>query len=489
MHRRDLLCTGAVAGTAALAGCSALEGILGTGSDGGTSGWSTYRGDPARSGVRSAAAGPGDSPEIAWELTWADLAREFNGVDDPSALQFTGRTSWPVVAGGVVAWTTGYRGIPLADDADSIDPTTRVVAADPVEGSVAWSATLSEEAMEFDEWFAPVGGNGRLYVPDVVGGDLGLTAYDAASGEELDRLDLGLPITVSQPLVVDGTVYAVEGDADSTTLRAFDAGDGTEEWSVEESFVWFAGRPGLTVADGAVWTVVRADPPAFVAHETADGGERTRIPLTDLPRSIDSRGSRPTMPGIPTVVDGRLFAAGGLRSALRLDLAELISTDTSGDGQWRHRPRGAGPGSIEDVLLERGVQGVSDDAIAEIRDAFALEDGYTTLTGYPVVVDGLAIAPGIGETGGDGLFGLFAVDAETGEEEWAVPTGEPGVTPVAAGETVYLTTSEGVEVVSTDGTHRGRVDLDGRFVQFEGSPALGEGRLLLATARGIVAFD
>ena len=163
----------------------------------------------------------------------------------------------------------------------------------------------------------------------------------------------------------------------------------------------------------------------------------------------------------------------------------LVAADADGDERWRYRPPGTDQLNPAEIVLGPDA---SEEQAREIRDEFGLEDGYTTLYGYPVVVDGLAIVPGIGETGGDGPDGLFAVDAETGEEEWAVPVDEGGFAPVAAGETIYLSTSSGVDVVSTDGTHRGRVDLGDSASSFVSSPALGEGRLFVRTREGIVAL-
>lgn len=105
-----------------------------------------------------------------------------------------------------------------------------------------------------------------------------------------------------------------------------------------------------------------------------------------------------------------------------------------------------------------------------------------------MVVDGLVIATGIGETGGESPGGLFAVDRETGEQEWATPVQRGGFVPVVAGETAYVVTGEGVDIVSTDGSHERHVRLE-TPPRAELSPALGGGGLFVATFDGIVGLQ
>lgn len=329
MRRRALLRASVVAGIAALAGCSGSE-------NGDESDWTALRGGPTRSGVRPAASGPGDAPEIAWELTQADLAREFDGIDDPEAVRFGGVPSWPVVVDGVVAWTDGYTGVPPEDA--PLEASTRVVAADPETGSIRWSKRLSDEIAEAVVWFAPTGDDGRLYVPDVVDDEFVIVAFDPNDGTELDRLETGLSFgqlfAVSQPVVHDGTIYLTTEDDDieddTEQLRAFDVEDGTEEWSVEAPASPSA-HVSVTVADGQIWTVERGESPAFVAYDAADGSETTRVPLTGLPPSI-AVPERPAVPAAPMVVDGWLYSAGGLEAFRFNDLAQLFAATVDGTG-------------------------------------------------------------------------------------------------------------------------------------------------------------
>ena len=478
MRRRALLRAGAVAGVAALAGCSGSE-------NGDESDWTAFRGGPARSGVRPAASGPGDSPEITWELTQADIAGEFDEMDDPDAVRFGGVPSWPVVVDGVVAWTDGYTAAPQID---STEASTRVVAADPATGSIRWSKRLSDEVADAAEWFAPTGDDGRLYVPEVVDDEFVLVAFDPSDGTELDRLETGLSFgqlfTITQPVAHDGTIYlTTEDDTGDGTgrLRAFDD-DGTEEWSVEAP-VSTSAQVSVTVAEGQVWTTQWGESPAFVAYDATDGSETTRVPLTGLPPSI-AVAERPAVPAAPTIVDGWLYAAGGLNAFYFNDLAQLLAANVdSTDARWRYRP----PGTEQaDLINDLGFD-IDETALESVLEQHEFEQGYATLYGYPAVVDGLVIATGIGETGEESPGGLFAVDAETGDEEWATPVQQGGFAPVVAGETAYLVTGGGVDVVSTDGSHRRRIELD-TPARPELSPALGEGGLFATTTDGVVAL-
>lgn len=469
MNRRDALRLGAGTVAATLAGCSALEDAL----DGspGPAGWSTFRGDPARSGVRPASAGPGESLSVAWEVTAGDLVEEFHDADPDEERVLTGSVSWPVLAGGRGVWTHSYRGI------EAIDPTVRVVAADPEDGSVAWSVEPPVPDGTASNWFASEVDDGRLYLPAMVDDGLGLTVHDPETGEEQDRLSLGLSLVSGQPLVADGTVYVVEGVDDTATLRAFDAGDGTERWSVETSPTEPL-RPGLTVADGAVWTVDRRDGQAFVGRETTDGNDRLRVPLPDLPPSLVSNRPAPLAP--PTVVDGGVYAAGGLQALLQRDLGPLVAADAGGSERWRQYPPGA-EGALEVVVPD-----ADPETLERLREQYGLEDGFGTLYGYPVLVGGLVCAAGVGDAGSESS-GLFAFDAAEGSLEWAAPLASETFAPVAAGDVVYAVTTEGVAAVSADGDRLGTVSIADPFV--EAPPALGAGYLFVPTLRGVTAVE
>lgn len=477
MDRRDALRLGAGTVAASLAGCSALEGVLDGGSTGGAAGWSTFRGDPARSGVSPASAGPGESLSVAWEATGRDLVEEFHDVENPDDLTVTAEVSWPVVADGVVAWTVAYRGLATGGAADGVDPTVRVVAADPADGSVAWSVEPPVPPGTASAWFAPEVDDGRLYLPAWINENLGLAVYDPATGEEQDRLDLGLALRSGQPLVAAGTVYVRESGRERATLRAFDAGDGTERWAVGASPPE-SGWPGLSVADGAVWTLDRREGRAFLARETAGGDVRTRVSLPDLPPSLVSNAPVPL--AAPTVVDGNVYAAGGVQSLLQRDFTPLVAADAGGGERWRSFPPGA-EGALEVVLPN-----VDAETRERLREELGLEDGYGTLYGHPVVVDGLVCAAGIGDAG-DESSGLFAFDAAEGTLEWAAPLPSASFGPVAAGEVLYAVTTEGVTAVSAGGEHLDTVSLEEPLVEY--SPALGAGRLFVPTLGGVAAVE
>lgn len=291
MDRRDALRLGAGTVAATLAGCSALgngpdEGS-GSSQDGGSgssqdrgsdsAAWSTFRGDPARSGVRPASAGPGESLSVAWSI-------------EP----------------------------PVPDGAAS-------------------------------NWFAPEVDGERLYVPALINDGLGLAVYDPATGEEQDRLDLGLAFLSGQPLVAGGMVYVRDSDREGATLRAFDASDGTERWAVGASPPE-SGWPGVSVTDGAVWTFDRRDGQAFIARETADGNVRVQTPLPDLPRSLVANAPAPLAP--PTVVDGGVYAAeGSLEWAVPLP-SSTFAPVAAGDVLYAATSEGVTAVSADGELLD-----------------------------------------------------------------------------------------------------------------------------------------
>jgi outer membrane protein assembly factor BamB len=412
-------------------------------------------------------------------VTGRDLVEEFHDVGNPEDLTVSAEVSWPVLADGLAAWTVAYRGLAMDGAADEVPPTVRVVAVDPEDGSVAWAVEPPVPPGTASAWFAPEADGDHLYVPASVNDGLGLAVYDPATGEEQDRLDLGLPLLSGQPLVADGTVYVRESGREGATLRAFDASDGTERWAVGASRPE-SGWPGVSVADGAVWTLDRRDGQAFLARDTADGEVRLRTPLTDLPPSLASNAPVPLAP--PTVVDDGVYAAGGVQGLVRRDLAPLVAADAEGGERWRSFPPGA-EGEAVDIILGPDAD---PETVERLREELGLEDGFGTLYGHPVVLDGLVCAAGIGDAGEESS-GLFAFDAAEGTLEWTAPLPSTTFAPVAAGDVLYAATGEGVTAVSAGGEHLDTVSLEEPLVEY--SPALGGGRLFVPTLRGVTAVE
>lgn len=480
MLRRDLLRAGAVSLPAALAGCSQIDGLLGD-SDSTPSGWSTFRGDPARTGVRPAEVGPGESPSEGWTLTTRDLLSEFHDVE-PEELPLTPTTpylSWPVTTDDHVLWTVGYTW--YGPDAEERNRALRLVAADPADGSIAWSLDLgalsgTEGPLPVEGWFGPEVDGDRVHVPYLYDG-VGVAILDAASGDVERQLDLGLSTLSGQPLVADGTIYVAESASSGRgTLHAVDAGSGDTEWTVPSDSVrpsW----PGLTLADGSLWSFDRIDGRAVVARDAGNGSELAREPV-ELPDQFATNA--PGVLAAPTVAHGNAYAAGSLEQLVRRDVSPLVSFDADSRERWRYEPPGL---EGADNPIARFDPDITQEEIAALPP-------FSAMYGYPLSLDGHVLATGAGDP--DGASGevehLFAVDEADGTLEWSLPVGSTTFAPVAAGDVVYLVTVDGVEAISTDGRRVGEVALDAN-TRVEYPPALGFGRLFVPTLRGVVALE
>ncbi|MCU4974486.1 PQQ-like beta-propeller repeat protein [Halobacteria archaeon AArc-m2/3/4] len=455
-------------------------------------GWTTYRGDAAKSGTRPARSGPGTSLSVAWELEVSDLLEELEGLEaDEYALEkplddsdaFTRTrigTSSVVLTGSVVVWTIGYSWVDTNTETETEKYQLRVIAADRETGTIEWSYELEtpEESLMYD-WFAPEVGERGVYVPHETDDGIELVVYDPDTGEVAEDVSLELPHEIGQPLVADGTVYVVENEADGATLHAFDAADSTSEWAVEHPTGGDVGRgiPDVTVRDGTVWSFdsgsTSESEPAFVARDAADGSVRFREPL-ELPE--------PTVTGIdavhlstPTVAGESGYAAGDIESYVLRDRAPLVSFDpTDGSERWQYEPPAVD---------------FADRTVAAIY-------------GLPIVVDGLVLATGLGdpdsadgtnEDRGDREYEyedhyLFAIDEADGTVEWSMNIPSPVYAPIAAGDVVYLSFPNTVYAISTSGEHLDRLGKAG-LRPGDYPPAIGGGRLFTATRDSIVAIE
>lgn len=440
----------------------------------GTSHWSTFRGDPARTGVRPLDAGPGESFAVSWTVSAADLLETFEDVDpdDVSPPPRTPFTSWPVLTRSAVVWTVGYQW--TDPDTDDLATALRVIAASP-DGTIQWSHDVDADGAPIvDSWYAPEVSDERIHVPVLGDEGIDVVALDPVDGTVVDRLSLGLSVRSSQPLVADGRLYVAETADRQGHLRAFDVADGAEAWSAAAAPPT-PGRPAVTLADGTLWTFDRTDGREFVARHAGDGAERWRTTL-DLPDRLRADG--PAVLAPPTVVKGIGYAAGDVRSLVNVDVAPLVASDPDGAANWQYRLPGLEGG---DHPLVRTNPDLSPEEVEDLPP-------FSAVYGYPVVVDGQVLATGVGDPedgGSEGNSYLFAVDAADGSLAWTVPVGSTAFAPVVAGKVVYLATTEGVEAVSTDGEYLGSVAVDGVLSQHP--PAVGHGQLYVPTVDGLVA--
>lgn len=440
--------------------------------------WSTFRGDPARTGVRTADSGPGDSLSTAWEMRTENLVAELEGAeaDEGSLPTVTNSISWPILTTEHAIWITGYQW--TDPDADDRLNSLRVIAVNKTEGTIAWTREIGDDsgtAQEF--WYAPELDGERLYVPTPTEDGIDLAIHDPATGDVTGRLELQLSVTSSQPTVVDGTVYVRDGGSDEARLRAFDAETGEPLWTVESPYAT-PSRPELTVTDETVQYFARTDSDTreFVARERSDGSVRWRRQI-DLPTSVVSQ--RPTVLAPPAVVDGSAYAAGSLQTLYQRDISPLVSFDPeAGEESWQYRPP--------------GIDGENNPAVGPDTSQEVIEQlpPFFAVYGYPVLVDGLVVGTGYGdpETGtSEQVSYVFAVDAADGRLAWALPIETPSFAPVAAGQTIYVPTEDEVVALSSSGERTDSISVDP--IAVEQPPAIGGGMLFVPTLDGLVALE
>ncbi|MFC7238026.1 PQQ-binding-like beta-propeller repeat protein [Saliphagus sp. GCM10025317] len=445
-------------------------------------GWSTFRGDAARTGVRPGEAGPGDSVSVSWELTTAALVADLEGIDAPSETSAPRSiaTSSPILTVEHVVWTVAYDFDPETGDREG---TIRLLAATRGGGEIAWSQEAGKEDEVSYFRHAPAIDGSALYVPFSSEGDIGIAVFDPMTGEQWDRFEFGLSPTAGHPLVVDGTIYVRDGGDRRGKLRAFDAETGRSLWSVECAHP-DAARPGLTATEGTIQYFSRANPDEceYVARARSDGAERWRAPI-DLPASRVLRPGSPTVLSSPTVVGGSAYASGTLDAMLQRDTAPLVSFDPeTGEERWQYEPSGLE--SDDDPT-------VGPNTPQKVIDQLP---PFAAIYGYPVIVDGLAVVTGYGdpadgsnENGSETGSYVFAVDTDDGSLAWTLAIDAPSFSPVAAGNVVYVSTDEGVVAVSTSGE---RLDSASIGLPVVGqSPAIGGGTLFVPTIEGLVALE
>ena len=249
---------------------------------------------------------------------------------------------------------------------------------------------------------SPVVVDGTVYVGTKSGF---LAAYDAETGNERWRFDLGGYIVRATPAVVDGVAYIGAGYG----LFAIDVETGTERWRMP---IRFAGAASPSVADDTVFIAtqeghvyaVEADTGTELWHYEADG----------------------LIFGAPAVYDDTVYFASdaGGTYAMAAETGRLT---------WR----------LNLTVPIRGAPAVGPAGAffsTEQPTVFAL-DAATGDERWRAEVGGESAPALAGELllVGSAENGLYALDASTGERRWLFPTGSPVLTaPVIADETVYV---------------------------------------------------
>jgi outer membrane protein assembly factor BamB len=233
---------------------------------------------------------------------------------------------------------------------------------------------------------------------------------------------------LAEPVVAGGRVYALDA---ANTVSAFDAGSGSQSWSVdltpdEEDDGLFGG--GLAYADGAIYATT---PFALVFKLNADTGQ-------EVWRSKVSAPVRTP----PTVSDGRVFV-------VTIDNQLLVLAAEDGRRLWSHagitEAAGLLGGAAPAVLGSTAIVGYSSGDIYALRAetgrvlwndnlAGAARTGsvatLTDIRGRPVIDRDLVVA--ISNSGT-----IAAIDLARGERVWERDLGGTQ-SPWVAGDFVYV---------------------------------------------------
>lgn len=280
----------------------------------------------------------------------------------------------------------------------------------------------------------------------------------------------------SPPLVVDGTVYIVDGYTGQTpfslTLRAFDAVDGHVKWSTPLGASAFGGALGA-VANGLVYLTVHPFDETgdrLVAIDATSGAVRFRV----RPPTAGSGYTRLD----PPVVDGSLVYVGATAS----DSTVVSAFDPTGQRIWSVVPGGQSfPGrnlaiSPDGTLYTATFIGLSEAPPVNLLRGYAASDGTARSAAIvpsdiPVqslaAVDGMVFGTWFTDFGRFGGVGGFAVHPDTGALAWTDGLFLSAVTPGVAitsnprtgdlvahnpttGATVWSATQVATSVAATD---------------------------------------
>jgi outer membrane protein assembly factor BamB len=223
----------------------------------------------------------------------------------------------------------------------------------------------------------------------------------------------------STPVVVDDVVYATGqvGDSSRGAVYAFDAMTGQLLWRRTGSG---EPPPDLTVADGRVHVGF------LLGHKlrTYDAATGELLWSASGPQFA------------PTVVDGVVYAADGLRSLWALDAA-------TGRRMWvAHGPLGGyGFGlAVADGVVYVG--GNDIDGTSPVYAYDAATGGLVWRTNTGAGVDGTpAVARGTVYVGSDRFY---ALDARTGRIRWTAETGGVSSSAAVADGVVYIGSADGI---------------------------------------------
>jgi len=271
-------------------------------------GWSTFQGNPARTGYTPSNNLPTTSATARWTFETHNTVYSSPAVADGTVyvgstdnylyavdandgtIQWRFKTNNKVASSPAVTSGTIYFG---SNDG-------RLYAVDADDGTKQWQFEA-----EFMVFSSPVVVNGTVYVGS---NDGRLYAVNADDGTKQWQFDAGGFGVRSSPAVVDGTVYV---GSDACRVYAVDAGDGSQQWQFKTADV-VGSSPA--VADGTVYVGSRDG--NLYAVDATEGTQLWQFKAADAVRSS------------PAVSDGVVYVGGSDGNLYAVDATE-------GTHQWQ----------------------------------------------------------------------------------------------------------------------------------------------------------
>lgn len=304
-------------------------------------------------------------------------------------------------------------------------------------------------------------GDGILSSPTVVNGtvfigsnDENLYAVDAETGEQRWVFETAGNVR-SSPTVVDGIVFVGSYDGN---LYAIDAEAGTEQWTFETEDS-ISSSP--TVVDGTI-LIGSWDNNLYAVN--AETGERQWNFETDDSISTSS----------PAVVDGTVYIGSHDHS-----LYAVAAED--GDQQWQFETDGnvaSSPTILNDTVY---IGSVNDHLYAVDADSgekiWSFETGtFAAVRSSPTVSNGTVFV-GSGNTNEN----LYALTTDLGEERWSFDAGREMSSPTVADGTVFIGGSHLFAVDAETGAEQWMFTLEN---ETKSSPTVADGTVFIGSNEG-----
>ena len=297
-----------------------------------------------------------------------------------------------------------------------------------------------------------------------VAGELALFSSDdgvlhaVALADGAERWTFEGPPPMHGPLVIDGRVYAIDGQG---FLHGFDLADGRLVWTSDTSV---PGPSDLGILDGRLY--VGTNDGFLASFDAANGRERWRLSVSPAGAAVKA----------PAATDGILVAAS--------DDLQLTALDPD-DGEVRWTSS-VGNDMVGTPIIHNGAVylGAGPDAVNGMLVAL---DAATGTERWRIDENLLApsISNGIGYTAG-AAGAVVAIDLSNGRELWRTQFDGLVRAPAVAGDIVYVTADHAQQLAALDRDTGGVLwtyDVDGSN---DCCIAVARGLVLAGTDRGTV---